>query len=80
MALEHNGVAPGQGEVLVTGANGGVGSFAIALLSRLGYRVVASTGRTSEHDYLKQLGPAKSSIAPPCPNRANRWQRSAGRP
>ncbi|CAI8720533.1 MDR family oxidoreductase [Pseudomonas sp. IT-P4] len=56
MALEHNGVAPGQGEVLVTGANGGVGSFAIALLSRLGYRVVASTGRTSEHDYLKQLG------------------------
>ncbi|CAI8907020.1 acrylyl-CoA reductase [Pseudomonas sp. IT-P258] len=56
MALEHNGVTPEQGEVLVTGANGGVGSFAIALLSRLGYRVVASTGRTSEHDYLKQLG------------------------
>ncbi|EJM83445.1 putative quinone oxidoreductase, YhdH/YhfP family [Pseudomonas sp. GM74] len=55
-ALEHNRVTPGQGEVLVTGANGGVGSFAIALLSRLGYRVVASTGRTSEHDYLKQLG------------------------
>jgi len=56
LALEHNGVSPEQGEVLVTGANGGVGSFAIALLSRLGYRVVASTGRTSEHDYLKQLG------------------------
>lgn len=56
LALEHNGVTPEQGEVLVTGANGGVGSFAIALLSRLGYRVVASTGRTSEHDYLKQLG------------------------
>ncbi|WP_458369864.1 acrylyl-CoA reductase (NADPH) [Pseudomonas fluorescens] len=56
LALEHNGVTPGQGEILVTGANGGVGSFAIALLSRLGYRVVASTGRTSEHDYLKQLG------------------------
>ncbi|MFY0732277.1 MDR family oxidoreductase [Pseudomonas sp. NFX15] len=55
-ALEHNGVKPEQGEILVTGANGGVGSFAIALLSRLGYRVVASTGRTSEHDYLKQLG------------------------
>ncbi|MNM60069.1 Acrylyl-CoA reductase AcuI [compost metagenome] len=56
LALEHNGVTPGQGDILVTGANGGVGSFAIALLSRLGYRVVASTGRTSEHDYLKQLG------------------------
>ncbi|WPN27547.1 MDR family oxidoreductase [Pseudomonas sp. P5_109] len=56
LALEHNGVTPGQGEILVTGANGGVGSFAIALLSKLGYRVVASTGRTSEHDYLKQLG------------------------
>jgi acrylyl-CoA reductase (NADPH) len=56
LALEHNGVTPDQGEVLVTGANGGVGSFAIALLSKLGYRVVASTGRTAEHDYLKQLG------------------------
>ncbi|WP_439878563.1 acrylyl-CoA reductase (NADPH) [Pseudomonas prosekii] len=56
LALEHNGVTPHQGEVLVTGANGGVGSFAIALLSKLGYTVVASTGRTSEHDYLKQLG------------------------
>ncbi len=56
MALERNGVTPDQGEVLVTGANGGVGSFAIALLSKLGYRVVASTGRLSEHEYLKQLG------------------------
>lgn len=56
LALEHNGVKPDQGEVLVTGANGGVGSFAIALLARLGYRVVASTGRTSEHAYLQQLG------------------------
>jgi acrylyl-CoA reductase (NADPH) len=56
LALERNGVKPAQGEVLVTGANGGVGSFAIALLARLGYQVVASTGRTSEHAYLKQLG------------------------
>ncbi|MCU1752377.1 MDR family oxidoreductase [Pseudomonas sp. 6D_7.1_Bac1] len=56
LALERNGVTPQQGEVLVTGANGGVGSFAIALLAKLGYRVVASTGRTSEHAYLKQLG------------------------
>jgi acrylyl-CoA reductase (NADPH) len=56
LALERNGVTPDQGEVLVTGANGGVGSFAIALLAKLGYRVVASTGRTSEHAYLHQLG------------------------
>ncbi|QJP95862.1 acrylyl-CoA reductase (NADPH) [Pseudomonas fluorescens] len=56
MALERNGVTPEQGEVLVTGANGGVGSFAIALLHTLGYRVVASTGRISEHAYLQQLG------------------------
>jgi acrylyl-CoA reductase (NADPH) len=52
LALEHNGVTPEQGEVLVTGANGGVGSFAIALLSRLGYRVVASTGRISEREII----------------------------
>jgi len=56
MALEKNGVTPDKGEVLVTGANGGVGSFAIAILARLGYRVVASTGRVSQSDYLKQLG------------------------
>lgn len=56
LALERNGVTPQQGEILVTGANGGVGSFAIALLSKLGYRVVASTGRVAEHEYLKQLG------------------------
>ncbi|MFG6158101.1 MDR family oxidoreductase [Halomonas sp. 1390] len=56
MALEQQGVTPEQGEVLVTGANGGVGSYAIALLARLGYRVVASTGRLEETDYLKGLG------------------------
>lgn len=55
MSLERLGVAQG-GEVLVTGANGGVGSFAIALLSSLGYRVVASTGRLQEAEYLKRLG------------------------
>ncbi|MBV2133212.1 oxidoreductase [Pseudomonas sp. MAP12] len=59
LALERNGVTPPQGEVLVTGANGGVGSFAIALLARLGYRVVASTGRPQEADYLKALGAAE---------------------
>ncbi|MDH4871134.1 MDR family oxidoreductase [Pseudomonas sp. BN515] len=59
LALERHGLKPGQGDVLVTGANGGVGSFAIALLARLGYRVVAATGRTSEADYLKGLGAAE---------------------
>ena len=58
MALEDQGVQPSSGEVLVTGAAGGVGSVAIALLARLGYTVVASTGRTSEEAYLKELGAA----------------------
>lgn len=56
MALEDAGVTPDQGPVLVTGAAGGVGSVAIALLSKLGYSVTASTGRTSEEAYLKGLG------------------------
>lgn len=59
LALEHGGVSPGQGDILVTGANGGAGSIAIALLSALGYRVVASTGRLEESDYLKALGAAE---------------------
>lgn len=59
MALEKNGVTPDKGDVLVTGANGGVGSFAIALLAKLGYRVVASTGRLGESDYLTSLGAAE---------------------
>jgi acrylyl-CoA reductase (NADPH) len=59
MALEKNGLTPDQGEVLVTGANGGVGSFAIALLAKLGYCVVASTGRLSESAYLTSLGAAE---------------------
>jgi acrylyl-CoA reductase (NADPH) len=58
MALEDQGVKPGDGEVLVTGASGGVGSVAIALLSKLGYTVAASTGRTNEADFLKSLGAA----------------------
>lgn len=57
MAVEA-GVTPDQGNILVTGAAGGVGSVAIAILSRLGYRVVASTGRQSEAAYLKSLGAA----------------------
>ncbi|WP_321781949.1 MDR family oxidoreductase [Paraburkholderia sp. J94] len=58
LALERHGIAPSHGDVLVTGASGGVGSFAIALLARRGYRVVASTGKLQEADYLKQLGAA----------------------
>jgi acrylyl-CoA reductase (NADPH) len=56
MTLEDAGVTPYQGEILVTGAAGGVGSVAIALLSSLGYAVVASTGRTEQEAYLKYLG------------------------
>jgi acrylyl-CoA reductase (NADPH) len=59
MALEHHGVKPGDGEVVVTGAAGGVGSVAVAVLAKLGYRVVASTGRVNEAGYLKQLGAAE---------------------
>ena len=58
MALEDEGVTPGDGEVLVTGAAGGVGSVAVALLSKLGYTVAASTGRAAEEGFLKQLGAA----------------------
>ena len=56
LALEDHGVRPDHGEILVTGANGGVGTIAIALLGRLGYKVVASTGRTEEADFLLSLG------------------------
>ncbi len=56
LALEKHGVRPGDGDVLVTGASGGVGSVAIAVLAKLGYRVVASTGRAAEADYLRGLG------------------------
>lgn len=56
LALEKHGIKPGDGEILVTGANGGVGSVAIALLSTLGYQVVASTGRVAKAEHLKSLG------------------------
>ncbi len=59
IALEKNGVTPDKGDILVTGANGGVGSFSIAILASLGYRVVASTGRTDQAEYLKNLGAAE---------------------
>ncbi len=56
MALEEHGVVPASGEVVVTGASGGAGSMAVALLHRLGYDVVASTGTEAAHDYLRTLG------------------------
>lgn len=54
--LEENGLTPNQGNVLVTGATGGVGSFAVAILAKLGYTVEASTGKESEHEYIKKMG------------------------
>ena len=78
LALERHGLQPGDGEVLVTGATGGVGSVAVALLGKLGYRVVAATGKATEEAYLKQLG-AGSLIdraelsAPGKPLQKERW-------
>jgi len=56
IALEERGVMPEQGEIIVSGAGGGVGSVAIAILAKLGYQVIASTGRPEQRDYLKGLG------------------------
>ncbi|MFY8183931.1 MAG: MDR family oxidoreductase [Polynucleobacter sp.] len=78
MALQKHGVKPADGEVLVTGAAGGVGSFAIALLSKLGFTVVASSGRPQEAEYLRSLGAAevidRSSLSEPGkPLARERW-------
>ncbi len=78
MALQEQGVKPESGEVLVTGATGGVGSVAVALLARAGYRVVAATGKTAEADYLKALGAAElmdraELAAPGKPLQKERW-------
>jgi acrylyl-CoA reductase (NADPH) len=59
LALEQHGITPDKGEIVVTGAAGGVGSVAVALLSKLGYRVVAASGRMEEADFLKGLGAAE---------------------
>ncbi|MDR3439057.1 MDR family oxidoreductase [Telmatospirillum sp.] len=78
-ALESHGLSPDKGEVLVTGAAGGVGSIAVAILSKLGYQVAASTGRVAEHDYLHGLGAtviidrAELSSPPKRPLAAERW-------
>ena len=78
LALEKLGVAPEKGEVLVTGAAGGVGSVAVAVLAKLGYCVAASTGRPHEADYLKALGAAEivdraTLSAPGKPLAMERW-------
>lgn len=78
LALEGHGLTPDAGDILVTGANGGVGSVAIALLSKLGYRVVASTGRPDAADALKKLGAAEvisrdELSAPGKPLAKERW-------
>jgi acrylyl-CoA reductase (NADPH) len=79
IALERHGLKPGGHEVLVTGAAGGVGSAAVAILANLGYRVAASTGRAEQHDYLRSLGAAvilnRAEIAAPSkrPLESERW-------
>ena len=78
LALEEQGVTRDSGEILVTGASGGVGSVAIAILSGWGYRVVASTGKLDEADYLKSLGAAEvldraALSAPGKPLQKERW-------
>jgi acrylyl-CoA reductase (NADPH) len=79
IALERHGLLPGSGDVLVTGAAGGVGSIAVALLGRLGYRVIASTGRPEQRDYLTGLGAAdlieRAALAdaPSRPLDSERW-------
>jgi acrylyl-CoA reductase (NADPH) len=78
LALEKHGLTPDRGPIVVTGAAGGVGSVAIALLSKLGYRVIASTGRAAEAGYLKGIGAAevidRSELAGPAKSLAKeRW-------
>jgi acrylyl-CoA reductase (NADPH) len=78
LALERHGLTPARGPVLVTGASGGVGSFSVSLLARLGYRVIAATGRLEESDYLKRLGaseiiPRAELSSPGKPLGKERW-------
>jgi acrylyl-CoA reductase (NADPH) len=78
LALEKHGLSPKSGPVVVTGAAGGVGSVAIAVLSKLGYHVIASTGRAAEADYLKHIGAAEiidrnELSAPAKPLAKERW-------
>ena len=78
MALERHGIGPASGDIVVTGAAGGVGSTAVSILARLGYRVLASTGRPQEADYLRELGAAeiidrRTLDAPGKPLARERW-------
>ena len=78
MALESAGITPDSGEVLVTGASGGVGSVAVAILAKLGYEVAAVTGRPEGSDWLRQLGaasiiPRADMAQPPRPLESQRW-------
>ncbi|MDX1536573.1 MDR family oxidoreductase [Arsukibacterium sp.] len=78
LALQKHGITPAHGEILVTGANGGVGSYAVRILSKLGYQVVAATGRPEESDYLKKLGavdilPRSQFSEPGKPLQKERW-------
>jgi acrylyl-CoA reductase (NADPH) len=78
LALEQHGVSPADGEILVTGATGGVGSVATAVLSRLGFTVVAVSGKPEENEYLKNLGAAEvldrtTFAAPGKPLEKERW-------
>jgi acrylyl-CoA reductase (NADPH) len=78
LALREQGVEPGSGEILVTGASGGVGSIAVSILAGWGYRVVASTGKSAEADYLKALGASavidRAELASPGkPLQKERW-------
>jgi acrylyl-CoA reductase (NADPH) len=78
MALERHGLTPAGGTVIVTGASGGLGSFALALLADRGFKVAAATGRSEEADYLKRLGAAEivaraELAAPPRPLGKERW-------
>ena len=78
MALERHGIGPASGDIVVTGAAGGVGSTAVSILAKLGYRVLASTGRPQEADYLRELGAAeiidrRTLDAPGKPLARERW-------
>lgn len=79
LALEKNGLVPGDGPVVVTGASGGVGSISVAILAKLGYTTVASTGRLEQQEYLRELGAAdfmnRAELAKPTerPLESARW-------
>ncbi len=79
MALEQHGVTPESGEILVTGATGGVGSVAVAILAKLGYQVVAMTGRPEGSEYVTTLGAAEVMLRSEYAEPGRLWAESAGR-